>query len=154
MYPFCIGLPGWIYCMIIPLSFAHSSMSFEVNSGPLSVRIHWGLPRSSMILSSTHMALLEERDVPTSMASASLEPSSMRFSVRNFLPPTILSLIKSIDQTLFKAVCCCNGWAGSLRLPFLFLFSFSSLYTLCTPSFDSTFYLIYGCTQIACENHR
>src|SRR5215218_4254769 len=88
-----------------------------------------------MVLFSVRMILFEERDVSTSMVSASLVQSSMTLKVRNFLPLTVLSLIKSIDQLLFTITCCCKGCltrAGNLRLPFLFLFNFSSLYTLYT----------------------
>jgi hypothetical protein len=69
-------------------------------------------------------------DVSISIASISPVQSSITLKVLNLLLPTRLSLIKSILQLLFKAVCCCKGCftrTGSLRLPFRFLFSFKSL---------------------------
>ena len=113
-------------------SLAQSSKSFDVNSGPLSARRMDGLPRCSMTRSNVLMILLDDREVSISIASTSLEQSSIRLKVLNFRLPTIASLIKSMLQVLLMLSCLVNGCltlAGSLRLPLRFLLSLSSLYT-------------------------
>jgi len=46
--PFCIGLPGAIWCHLTCIFSAHSKIAFEVNSVPLSGTITPGFSRRSI----------------------------------------------------------------------------------------------------------
>ncbi len=129
------GLPGWMYSFSIPYFLHQSSKSLEVNSGPLSVIIVLGLALFLKMRSSLRIIHLDDSDVSISIASATLEQSSITLKVLNFLISIRLSVLKSILQLLLIYSCCISGWytlAGSLRLSLRFLFSFRSLYTLFT----------------------
>jgi hypothetical protein len=63
----------------------------------------------SMALFRVLMTRFEERDVSTSMASAYLEQSSMTLKVLNLIPPTMLSLMKSIAPTLIHGCLLLQG---------------------------------------------
>ena len=117
---------------MIPFSLHQWSNSEDVNSGPLSVRTIVGVPRLLITFSKVRVIRLAESEVSTSIAKASREQSSITLNVRNFLLPTMLSLIKSILQLALMRLCCFKGCftlAGNRRLPFLRLFSFNNLYT-------------------------
>jgi len=129
----CAGLPGWMWINSICFSFAQLSSLWEINSGPLSMRICFGLARQSSSSSKTRTTRSAGNEVSTSIHSAWRLKSSMMFKVRKVLPLDRLSLIKSRDQVWLDCMGTTNAsalLAASRFFGFLCKFSAKSRYTL------------------------
>ena len=94
-------LAGLDMCQVNAMLLGPASSRWEINSGPLSMRICWGTPRQSKSTSRTEITRSAGSEVSTSIHSASRLKSSKMFKVRKARPFARLSLMKSSDQLWF-----------------------------------------------------
>src|SRR3569832_2387023 len=105
-----IGLPGRLKSSSTPCSYAHLSMTLEMNSLPLSTLIVVGKPRYAAIRFSVLTMSSPLRLCPTSIARFSCVLLSTTVSARKRLPSNNASATKSMLQIWFMAVTSCFGW--------------------------------------------
>lgn len=103
--PLDISILRWFaglnVCNTMFRRFAHSASNRLTNSGPLSIRNRFGLPRISISSSSALTIRAAGRLVSISMRSASRLKSSSTLNMRKRRPLHKASVMRSTDQALF-----------------------------------------------------
>ncbi len=100
------GVPGLEKSSSTPFRYAHWSSSRPANSGPLSTRMVFGLPRSTMRRSRTSTTLKALKVALGTVASPSREQQSTTVRSRKGRPSNSASDMKSIAQTSFGEMIC------------------------------------------------